>query len=297
MRDVSSLGFIGLGVMGEPICRNLATKSGLPMVAFDPDPTPLERLAAAGVKHKDCPAEVAQAADLIFLSLPDGDAVRCVCLDDEDGLMEALEPGQIVVDTGTTPVELSREVALRYAKISVAYADAPVARTRAAAEAGTLSVMVGADAGLFERLEPYLGCFASEITLCGETGAGQVVKQMNNMVLFQTVVALAEALAVGRRAGVDGKVLFDTLSKGSADSFALRNHGMKAMLPGEFPERAFPARYALKDLSYALGLADDIGLELRGADVARQLLEEAIANGDGDRYFPALARVIDPRDD
>ncbi len=297
MRDVSSLGFIGLGVMGEPICRNLATKSGLPMVAFDPDPAPLERLAAAGVKQKDCPAEVAQAADLIFLSLPDGDAVRCVCLDDEDGLMEALEPGQIVVDTGTTPVELSREVALRYAKISVAFADAPVARTRAAAEAGTLSVMVGADAGLFARLEPYLACFASEITLCGETGAGQVVKQMNNMVLFQTVVALAEALAVGRRAGVDGKVLFDTLSKGSADSFALRNHGMKAMLPGEFPERAFPARYALKDLSYALGLADDIGLALRGADVARKLLEETIANGDGDRYFPALARVIDPRED
>ena len=116
---------------------------------------------------------------------------------------------------------------------------------------------------------------------------------MNNMVLFQTVVALAEALAVGRRAGVDGKVLFDTLSKGSADSFALRNHGMKAMLPGDFPERAFPARYALKDLSYALGLADDMGLALRGADVARQLLEETIANGDGDRYFPALAKVVD----
>ena len=293
MRDVGSLGFIGLGVMGEPICRNLATKSGCPMVAFDPDSAPLERLAAAGVKPKDCPAEVAQAADLIFLSLPDGEAVRCVCLDDEDGLMEALEPGQIVVETGTTPVELAREVALRYAKISVAFADAPVARTRAAAEAGTLSVMVGADAGLFERLAPYLGCFANEITRCGETGAGQVVKQMNNMVLFQTVVALAEALAVGRRAGVEGKVLFDTLSKGSADSFALRNHGMKAMLPGDFPERAFPARYALKDLSYALGLADDMGLALRGADVARQLLEETIANGDGDRYFPALAKVVD----
>ena len=297
MRDVRSLGFIGLGVMGEPICRNLAAKSRLPVAAFDPDPAPPERLAASGVRRKDSPAEVAQAADLIFLSLPDGDAVRRVCLDDEDGLMAALEPGQVVVDTGTTPVELSRALALRYAKISVAFADAPVARTRAAAEAGTLSVMVGADAALFARLQPYLGCFASDVTLCGGTGAGQVVKQMNNMVLFQTVVALAEALAVGRRAGVDGRVLFDTLSKGSADSFALRNHGMKAMLPDDFPARAFPARYALKDLSYALGLADDMGLELRGADVARQLLEETIANGDGDRYFPALARVIDPRED
>ena len=89
---------------------------------------------------------------------------------------------------------------------------------------------------------------ASEVTHCGAAGAGQAVKILNNMVLFQTVVALAEALAIARAQGVDGKVLFETLTKGSADSFALRNHGMKAMLPGVFPERAFSTEYALKDL-------------------------------------------------
>jgi hypothetical protein len=93
---------------------------------------------------------------------------------------------------------------------------------------------------------------ASEVTHCGEAGAGQAVKILNNMVLFQTVVGLAEALCIARANGVDGKILFETLTKGSADSFGLRNHGMKAMLPGVFPQRAFSTNYALKDLVYAI---------------------------------------------
>jgi 3-hydroxyisobutyrate dehydrogenase-like beta-hydroxyacid dehydrogenase len=113
-------------------------------------------------------------------------------------------------------------------------------------------------------------------------------------VLFQTVVALSEALAVARRSGVDGEVLFETLAKGSADSFALRNHGMRAMLPGEFPERAFAAEYALKDLGYALDLAAAGGLRLAGAEVAGALLREAIARGHGKQYWPVLSRVVDP---
>ena len=116
---------------------------------------------------------------------------------------------------------------------------------------------------------------------------------MNNMVLFQTVVALSEALSVGRRAGVDGERLFDTLTKGSADSFALRNHGMKALLPGDFPRRAFSTRYALKDLACALELADDVGLKLQGAELARALLNETVEQGHGDEYFPAVLTTID----
>ena len=173
------------------------------------------------------------------------------------------------------------------------YADAPVARTRQAAEDGTLSVMVGADAATFAAIRPHLACFASEITHCGAVGAGQIAKIMNNMVLIQTVVALGEALAVARRAGMDGKVLFETLTRGSADSFALRNHGLKAIIPDAFPERAFSAAYALKDLRYALDLAREAGLDLASARRAEQLLEEAIAAGWGDLYWPVLSRVID----
>src|SRR4029453_18343155 len=132
---------------------------------------------------------------------------------------------------------------------------------------GTLSIMVGATPLTFERIEPLLRHMASEVTHCGDGGAGKTVKNLNNIVLFQTVVALGEALSIARAQGVDGKVLFETLSKGSADSFALRNHGMKAMLPGVFPERAFSVEYALKDLSYAIQMAEERGVPALGADV------------------------------
>ena len=118
---------------------------------------------------------------------------------------------------------------------------------------------------------------------------------MNNMVLAQNVVALAEALAVAKAAGVDPATLFDVLAKGSADSFALRNHGVKSLLPGAFPERAFSAEYMLKDVGYALELAAECGLHLSGAQNARELLRETIAAGFGAEYFPALAKVVGER--
>jgi 3-hydroxyisobutyrate dehydrogenase-like beta-hydroxyacid dehydrogenase len=201
--------------------------------------------------------------------------------------------GQIVVDLGTSPPSLARHLAQRFNEKGASFVDAPVARTREAAQKGTLSVMVGASRELFVRLEPLLRLIASDVTHCGESGAGQVVKIVNNMVLFATVNALAEGLAVGRRAGVDPQLLFDALSKGSADSFALRNHGMKAMLPGVFPERAFSTEYALKDLGYALDLAAEEGLRLRGAEVTAEVLRQAVARGEGSKYFPVLARVVD----
>ncbi len=134
---------------------------------------------------------------------------------------------------------------------------------------------------------------ASEVTHCGEAGAGQAVKILNNMILFQTGVALAEGLSIARAHGVDGKVLYETLTKGSADSFALRNHGMKAMLPGDFPERAFSADAMRKDLSYALALAEAVDLDARGAETAAAMLLQASIRGDGARYWPVVSRVID----
>ena len=115
----------------------------------------------------------------------------------------------------------------------------------------------------------------------------------NNLVVFETVNALCEAVAVARASGLDPKALLDTLSKGSADSFALRNHGLKAIVPGNFPERAFSTEYALKDLSYALELARDAGIKLRGAELIGEILQEAIDAGSGGAYFPVIARYID----
>jgi 3-hydroxyisobutyrate dehydrogenase-like beta-hydroxyacid dehydrogenase len=150
---------------------------------------------------------------------------------------------------------------------------------------------------LFERLRPLLACIGNEITHCGAVGAGQAVKLMNNMVVAQTVVALAEALAVARASGaVDPKVLFETLTKGSADSFVLRNHGMKSLLSDQHPTQgAFPTTYIIKDLSYAIGLAEASGLTLEQASTTRRLMERTKALGFADNYYTAVIKAIERR--
>jgi 3-hydroxyisobutyrate dehydrogenase-like beta-hydroxyacid dehydrogenase len=285
------LGFIGLGTMGEPMCANLARKGGRPVTAFDLSPEPLARLAAQGVTRAESAAALMQAADIVFLSLPGGRELAQVC-EGSGGLLALCRRGQTIVDLGTSPVPLSREFAQRFSARGVDYADAPVARTRQAAIDGTLSIMVGGSDAVFARIEPLLRTMAGEISHCGEIGAGQIAKIMNNMVLAQTVVALAEALAIARNNGMDGARLFETLTKGSADSFALRNHGMKAMLPGVFPQRAFSAEYMLKDLGYALDLAASGKVEATGAANAAELMRRAIARGDGAAYWPVIARTL-----
>jgi 3-hydroxyisobutyrate dehydrogenase-like beta-hydroxyacid dehydrogenase len=285
------IGFIGVGTMGEPMCRNLAKKGGLKVLAADRDKAPLQRLAADGVTAASLD-EIVASCRTIFLSLPGGKEVGQVCVG-ESGILSKVQMGWTIVDCSTSPVSLARQLYAEFEGRACAFADAPVARTRQAAIDGTLSIMVGATDATFARIKPLLGHMASEVTHCGEAGAGQAVKILNNMILFQTGVALAEALCIARANGIDGKVLCETLTKGSADSFALRNHGMKAMLPGLFPERAFSTTYALKDLSYAIQMAEEAGVPALGADVARELMERAKELGFDKEYWPVLIKAIE----
>ncbi len=289
--QLKQIGFIGLGVMGEPICRNLAVKSGFTLVAFDRDPAPLERLKASGVQNGGSIRGVVGGSDVVFLSLPSGEVVSQLA-HAPDGLLAVITAGQVVIDLSTSPVDTTRQLAQAFASRGAVFIDAPVARTRAAAEAGTLSVMVGGEASVFEKVRPLIAHFANEITLCGPVGCGQVVKILNNMILFEIGVAIAEAKAISTHAGVDPALLFDTLSKGSGDSFALRNHGMKAMIPDQFPLRAFSVQYARKDLGYALRLASEAKVDAQGARNADVWFDKAIKAGLGEQYWPVISRLI-----
>ena len=283
-----TVGFIGLGVMGAPMCRNLMRRMPRAhVVVFDRSPEAIEAVAGEGAGIAASPQDVAGRAQVILLSLPDGDAVRAVV----DAMIGAIRPGTIVIDTSTSPVDVTREMAAQIRAAGGDYLDAPIARTRAAAENGTLSIMVGGDAEAFARVLPLLACMGSDVSHCGPVGSGQVVKILNNMVLFQTVHALSEALAIGSLAGVDGKTLFDIFSKGSADSFALRNHGLKALLPGDFPPRAFSTDYARKDNAYAIALAASVGLAPKGALLLDQVFSQAQENGLGQSYFPVFHKL------
>ena len=287
---IAAIGFIGLGVMGEPMCGHLARRSGIPILAHDLRAEPLQRLAAHGVKAGSLP-DIAAACDVILLSLPDGRAV--------DAVVGQLEPhlraGQCVVDTSTSSVELTRRIGARLTANGILYADAPVARTREAASRGELSIMVGATVDTFARICPILQTMGTDVTHCGPVGCGQVVKILNNMLVFQHCGALAEAIAIGRRHGVPPDILLPTMAMGSGDSFVLRNHGIRAMLPNDFPDRAFSTRYAIKDLSYALEMAAASGLDMAAANLTMQRLKQAEQAGHGEQYHPVVLRVIDPK--
>jgi 3-hydroxyisobutyrate dehydrogenase-like beta-hydroxyacid dehydrogenase len=292
MKPIDTLGFIGLGVMGEPMCANLIAKSGHTVYGVDTRRAPVDRLAARGLKVCATAAEVAAGADVIFLSLPSGREVEAVCLG-AGGIAAAKGRVHTVVDMSTSAPKLMGELADKLATRGIDFLDAPVARTRQAARDGTLSIMVGGPADVFAAARPFLACMGSEVTHCGGHGAGQVVKILNNMVLFMTGQALGEALVIARNAGVDGKLLFEVMSKGSSDSFALRNHGLKAMVPGVFPEDAFPVDYAIKDIKLALDLAAQGGVAAKGAHTACALLEATSRAGYRTPYWPVMVKMIE----
>lgn len=286
------LGFVGVGVMGEGMCRNLLQKSGHPVHVADLNAENVARLAALGAVASSL-AGLRHSADTVFLSLPSIEQVEQVCFG-ADGLI--IEGGSIrtVVDMSTSDVPRTRALAAKLAERGVRFLDAPVARSREAANNGTLLITVGASAALFEQVAPWLRCMGSDVVHCGETGAGQVVKIMNNMVLLSTVNALAEAMAIAEAAGVDKALLASVLKLGSADSFALRLTGEKFLARDDFPEKMFPTAYALKDMRLALGLAHASGIRPAVAEAATSLLDQAAAQGYAMNYYPVVYRLIRP---
>lgn len=286
---VPVIGFVGLGVMGGPMCRNVALKHAGAVIAFDMNPDAFQALEGTKAQRAASVAEVAAQADIVFLSLPGGPQVEKVC----DALTGGARRPAVIVDLSTTTVASARAVGEKLAALGVAFADAPVARTREAAQRGELSIMVGAEEALFARIEPLLRYMGSDVTRCGGVGCGQVVKLINNALVFENTVALAEMMVLGERAGVQPGVLLDAVSKGSGDSFVLRNHGRKAMLPRQFPEKSFPPEYVLKDLSYVLELASQTKLSAPVAELAQRYYAATANNGFGGRYFPAVIEVID----
>ena len=287
--QIETIGFIGLGVMGEPMCGHLARRSGKAVLAHDLNPAPLGRLAEHGVKAAT-PMELAARCQVILFSLPDGKAMQAVVA----SLEPHLNPGQCIVDTSTSSVAATREIGARLEAKGILFADAPVARTREAAAKGELSIMVGATDSTFSHVRAILETMGSDVSHCGPIGCGQVVKILNNMLVFQHTAALAEAIALGRRNGVPADVLLPIMAVGSGDSFVLRNHGMKSMVPRSYPERAFSVRYSIKDLSYALEMADAAGLDMKAAKLTMERLREAEQQGHGDQYHPVVLEVIDP---
>jgi len=289
--QLSKIGFIGLGVMGSGIAKNIAAKSGRSVIVWDEHAETMARAANYNCTPASSLKNLVESVDVIGVCLPSGADLEALC-NGASGVLARIRSGQIFIDFGTSPVKLTRELAARFVEHGAAYADAPIARGREAAQLGTLSITVGARPQTFDAIAPILNCAGTDVLHCGDVGCGQIVKIMNNMILVQNVVALAEGLATARAAGLRDDVLLKALQSGSADSYALRNHGMKAMWPEDFPKRAFSTRYALKDVGYAIDLGKDAGLDLTGAETSYALLQKAIDAGFDQDYWPVLLKVI-----
>ena len=287
-----TIGFIGLGVMGGPMCMNVAAKHPGQVLAFDLSEEALAAVEKAGAGRAATVEALARQADVIFLSLPGGPQVEAV----SGAIVQAKGRCSVVVDLSTTEVAVARNVARKLAEAGSAFADAPVARTREAAQRGALAIMVGAESALFARIEPMLAYMATDITHGGDVGAGQVLKLVNNMLVFANTVALAEMMVLGERAGVAPEVLLDAVSKGSGDSFVLRNHGRKAMLPRDFPDKAFSPEYVLKDIGNVFALAEQTGVAIPAAETARRYYETAVTQGLSGRYFPGVIELVERGD-
>ena len=291
MADIKKIGFIGTGVMGGRMCQNLATRGDTPVIAFDLDSDKVAALANAGVEAASSIEALVAVSDLVILCLPGEPQVRAV-LFESGGVLEHVRTGQTVVDMTTATADVARQAAEQLAGKSVDYADAPVARGVSSAEDGTLSIMVGGSAEVFERIKPAMSCMGTEIAHCGGVGTGMVMKLMNNFIVFTNTSALAEALLIGTRAGVDGELLFETLSRGSADSFVLRKHGMEYMAKEDYPDDLFSVSYSLKDLSYALKLAEETNVNAETGKLVEQRFKEAIDAGYGQSYGPVVYKLL-----
>lgn len=290
--NIENLGFIGLGVMGEHMCRNLALKTTSPIFIYDVSQAAIARQDAQRTTPCASVSEVAANSDVVFLSLPSIDQVEQVCIG-EGGLVSGTRKPKFIVDMSTSDVDRTRDLAKKLAELGVRFLDAPVARMVEAARTGTLLIMVGAaDDADFATIAPLLGHMGTDVVHCGGPGCGQIVKIANNMVLMMNVATLAEALLVGERSGVDGKTLFNVLALGSATSAALHGAGIQSLAPRVFPEKRFSAAYALKDVTLASTLAKVSGVDAVMLERTRKLLHDAVESGESETYYGILINQI-----
>jgi 3-hydroxyisobutyrate dehydrogenase len=285
------IGFIGLGAMGGPMAMNMI-KKGYTLTVYDIAEARMGVVVeGGGIPASSC-KEVAEKSEVIITMLPSSPNVKGAILGD-GGVIEGVRQGVIVIDMSTIDPITTREIEEKLASRGVKMLDAPVARGVTAAVGGTLAIFVGGEEKTFEKCKEILSSMGKDVDYVGETGAGEVVKIVNNLILSINVCALAEGLVLGIKAGVKPDMLFRALSKGSADSFALQNHFKKFVFKGKLEKGVFPVEYIIKDLSLALRTAESVHVPQYFGALALQAYESAVAAGYGDRYYPVVVKVLE----
>ena len=288
MSNLPTIGFIGLGIMGKPMARNLL-RAGYPLVVHNRSRGAVEELVADGARAGSTPREVAAASDVVITMLPDSPDVDAV-VHGTDGVAAGMRAGGLFIDMSTIAPSTARAIAAQLQTRDIDVLDAPVSGGEKGAIDAALSIMVGGSPDAFTRAEPILRTLGKNIVHVGPAGAGQVTKACNQIVVGVTIEAVAEALALAAASGVDVAAVRAALMGGFAQSKVLEVHGQR-MIDGAFTP-GFKARLHRKDMNIAVTAGDEVGLELVGAALVRERFDELIARGGGDRDHSALRTLF-----
>jgi len=283
------IGFVGLGVMGKPMARNLL-RAGHEVVAFTRDAGVLAEVVGEGAEQGGGASDVAARSDVIVTMLPNSAVVAEVVLG-EGGVLEGARPGSLVIDMSTIDPSVSRRLADAGRERGVAVLDAPVSGGDVGAKQGTLSIMVGGEAGDFARAEPVFAALGKTIVHVGPHGAGQVVKACNQIVVAITYAAVSEALVLGSKAGVDPARILDVLSGGLAANRIMEVR-RRNLLEHDFTP-GFKIDLHHKDLTIALDAGGENGVPLPLTATVQQMFRILRANGQGSDDHSALLTLIE----
>lgn len=283
------VGFIGLGIMGKPMAQNLMG-AGFPLTVHSRSPGPVEDLVAAGAARAGSPSEVARASDVVVTMLPDTSDVEQVLLG-EGGVAEGAVAGGLAIDMSTIAPGATRRIAQTLALRRVDMLDAPVSGGERGAIEATLSIMVGGSEEAFARAKPLFEAMGSSVVHMGPSGAGQIAKACNQLVVGATIEAVAEALVLAERAGVDPERVRSALMGGFAGSRILDVHGRR-MLDRAF-EPGFRARLLRKDARIVLEAAREAHVSIPSFEVVASQLERLVERGRGDLDHSALFTLVE----
>lgn len=266
MNTKDTVGFIGLGIMGQPMSLNLI-KAGFPLVVYNRTRSKAEALAKEGAQIAVSPREVAQQASTVIVMVSDSPDVEQVVLG-KDGVMEGVQSGSVVIDMSTISPTVTRRVGARLAEVDAQMLDAPVSGSSWAAADGTLSIMVGGDTEVFQRSLPILEAMGKRIIHIGPGGMGQVAKLVNQVIVAGTLAAVCEGLLLGAKAGVDLDKVFQAVTGGAANSWQLENLGSR-ILKRDF-DPGFAVKLMLKDQRLINEASQEMELPMPVSAVARQ---------------------------
>jgi 3-hydroxyisobutyrate dehydrogenase-like beta-hydroxyacid dehydrogenase len=283
------IGFIGAsGLMGHGMAKNLRAK-GYPLsITVHRNRERVADLLAAGATLAATPAALAKGSDIVFLCVTGSPQVEAA-VSGPEGCLSGAARGLTIVDTSTAEPDSTNRLRALCEAQGVQYIDAPLARTPVDAEAGKLNVMVGATDAQFAQLEPVLKSFAENVFHVGAPGAGHVIKLLNNFIAQASCTAVAEAFAVGQKAGVDLKKLIELMSKGLVNSGLIQV--MAKTLDGDLAGMKFELNNARKDIRYYTHLAENLAVPTIVGEAVHQSLALACALGYGEKYVPSLVEA------